>query len=399
MNSKHLSSQSVGAGGSRPAAPYNPVDPIPHAAPENDARQDKDLPPILIVGTGAMAGLFAARLAAAGHPITMLGAWQAGLQALRQHGVRLVEADGHEHSYPVQVASTPQECGAARYALVLVKAWQTERAARQLAGCLAPDGIAISLQNGLGNRETLAQALGAERVGSGISTSGATLLEPGRVRAGGSGILILGEHPRLGGLADWLQTAGFQTEVSADIEALLWGKLVVNAAINPLTALLGVPNGQLLTHRSTRRLAAAIASESAAVAGALDIQLPYPDPLAMVESVALRTAQNCSSMMQDITRQAPTEIDAICGAITQAGERAGVATPLNRALWEMVKRRAAGSFTLPVQARTLRQLLSLLPNPPAQKRPPARLQTAAPKRQEKPARKKPASPAALPRTR
>jgi ketopantoate reductase len=130
-----------------------------------------------------MAGLFAARLAAAGHPITMLGTWQTGLQALRQHGVRLVEADGQEHSHPVQVASTPQECGAARYALVLVKAWQTERAARQLAGCLAPDGIAISLQNGLATANA-GPGIG-RRTRSGISIR-RHAARARRVRAGGA---------------------------------------------------------------------------------------------------------------------------------------------------------------------------------------------------------------------
>jgi 2-dehydropantoate 2-reductase len=313
-----------------------------------------------------MAGLFAARLAAAGHPITMLGTWQTGLQALRQHGVRLVEAGGQEHSYPVQVASTPQECGAARYALVLVKAWQTERAARQLAGCLAPDGIAISLQNGLGNREALAQALGAERVGSGISTSGATLSNRG-ARAGGSAF-----HP---GRTSSPEQAG---RLAAN------GRLPDRGQRGYRGAAVGQAGGQCGDQPAdcpAGRAQRAVAdppfdtppgsrhrSESAAVAGALGIQLPYSDSLAMVEGVAMRTAQNCSSMLQDIIRQAPTEIDAICGAIAQAGERAGVATPLNRALWEMVKQRAAGSFTLPAQARTLRQLLALLPNPPAQKR-------------------------------
>ncbi len=107
-------------------------------------------PPVLIVGTGAMACLFAARLSAAHIQVTMLGTWKEGLMALRQRGVTVVEQDGREQAYPVNVIDNPMECAGAPYALVLVKAWQTEQVARQLASCLAPQGLALTLQNGIG---------------------------------------------------------------------------------------------------------------------------------------------------------------------------------------------------------------------------------------------------------
>ena len=119
---------------------------------------------ILIVGTGALATLFAARLTQVGHSVTMLGSWKHGLDALRENGARLVDSNGHERHYNVHATDDPRECGKAKFALVLVKAWQTERAARQLAECLAPQGLAVTLQNGLGNREALTQSLSPSRV-------------------------------------------------------------------------------------------------------------------------------------------------------------------------------------------------------------------------------------------
>ena len=101
---------------------------------------------LLIVGTGAMACLFAARLSAAGVGVMMLGAWQEGLEALRAHGVRVMGGDGGERVYPVQVADDPVGCAGARYALVLVKSWQTSRAARQLAECLSPEAAQQRIQ-------------------------------------------------------------------------------------------------------------------------------------------------------------------------------------------------------------------------------------------------------------
>lgn len=293
--------------------------------------------PLLIVGTGALACLFAARLAAAGIPVTLLGTWREGLEALRTHGVRVVGTDGSEQAYPVQATADPADCAGARLALVLVKSWQTDRAARQLAGCLAADGLALTLQNGLGNREKLEELLGAGRVALGVTTAGGTLLGPGRVRPGGEGPISLGAHPRLEPLAALLRQAGFEVDQVPAADDLLWSKLVINAAINPLTALLRLPNGELLNRPSARMLMAAAASEAAAVAAALGLRLTFADPVAAAEAVARRTAINHSSMFQDVQRGAPTEIDAICGAIVQAGERCGLPTPVNRALWLLVK--------------------------------------------------------------
>jgi 2-dehydropantoate 2-reductase len=291
---------------------------------------------ILIVGTGAMASLFAARLAGVAE-VTLIGTWEAGLTALETRGVRLVETDGTEESFAVCVARSPEGCPGAKMAIVLVKAWQTHRAADQLAECLHPQGIALTLQNGLGNREILEKALGGERVGFGVTTTGATLLEPGRVRSGGEGPIHFRPHPSMTPLVELLTKAGFVMDPVEDIPGLLWGKLVINSAINPLTALLEVPNGALLESSSTMEVMVNAAEETAAVAAALGVKLPFADPGAQVMDVARSTGENSSSMLQDIRRGAPTEIEAISGAVVREGEHAGVSTPINRTLWHLVQ--------------------------------------------------------------
>jgi len=292
---------------------------------------------LLIVGTGALATLIAARLSEAGHPVTLLGTWQAGLDALRSGGARLVDVEGNERAYPVHATNNPEECRGAKYALVLVKAWQTERAARQLADCLAGDGLAVTLQNGLGNRETLIRDLGPGRVALGVTTAGATLLGPGLARPGGEGVVSIERHPALGPVEEALKSAGFNVELVEEAQSLVWGKLVINAAINPLTALLRVPNGELLERPAARDLMGALARETAQVAGAEKVTLPFSDPAAAAEEVARKTAGNHSSMLQDVSRGAPTEIDAICGAITTRGELHGILTPVNHVCWRLVR--------------------------------------------------------------
>ena len=293
--------------------------------------------PILIVGTGALATLFAARLSAQGHDVTMLGTWQAGLDALDRDGARLADSNGREQAYRVRVTRDPKRVTGIRFAFVLVKAWQTERAARQLADCLADDGLAVTLQNGLGNDDILARSVGRERVALGVTTTGATLLGPGLARAGGEGVVSLEAHPRIEEVERALRGARFNVEVVADAKSLVWGKLVVNAAINPLTALLRIPNGELLTRPSARTVMSALAEETAAVASAQRVKLPFENPIEAAETVARKTALNHSSMFQDVRRGAPTEIVAICGAVTRTGELHGVPTPVNRVCWQLVQ--------------------------------------------------------------
>jgi 2-dehydropantoate 2-reductase len=289
---------------------------------------------ILILGTGALATLFAARLAAAGVSITMLGTWPEGLAALRENGVRM---DGDDRVFYVHATDDPAECKGIRFALVLVKAWQTERAAHQLSGCLAKNGVALTLQNGLGNDTVLAKALGLPRIARGVTTLGATLLAPGLVCLGGDGTVSMEIHPQLSPLGDIIHRAGFVVNTVSDLQSLVWGKLAVSAAINPLTALLRIKNGELLELPSARALMGELARETAAVAKTLGVSLPFPDPQLAAEEVAQRTAENQSSMLQDVLRSARTEIDAINGAVVRLAEENNLKVPVNRTVWSLVK--------------------------------------------------------------
>lgn len=282
-----------------------------------------------------MAGLFGGRLASYAE-VTLLGNWTEGITALRADGIRLLD-NGETVAASVRATDDPSDCEGAISALVLVKSWQTEAAGKMLAECLAPDGVALTLQNGLGNIEVLEAAIGAERAALGVTTSGATLIGPGTVRVGGNGPTHVAPHPRLEPIVDLLESAGFEMHAASDLASLVWGKLAINAGINALTALLEVRNGELLERSHARSLMNEAAAETAHVAQAQGIELPYDDPVREVEGVAERTAENESSMLQDIRRRAPTEVDAINGAVVREGKRYGVSTPVNWSLWNLVR--------------------------------------------------------------
>lgn len=302
--------------------------------PSSSTLQRQD---VLIIGTGAVACLFAARLSAGGVSVVMLGSWPAGLQALSQTGAHLLEANGSEIVQPVRALKSLSECQGIRYALVLVKSWQTEIAAKQLARCLAPDGVALTLQNGFGNYNVLVQALGSRRVAQGALTLGATMIGPGIVRSAGGGVVTVGLHPNLQDMTNLLGRAGMVVETVSDILSVQWGRQVINSAIHPITAILGIPNGELLQRPSARTLLQTAAREAAGVAVARGVHLPYPDPVTACEAIATQTATNISPMLQDVRRGAPTEIEYINGAVVREGEKTGVPTPVNRVLMLLVK--------------------------------------------------------------
>ncbi len=281
-----------------------------------------------ICGTGAMACLFGARLSQRAR-VTLIGTWHDAIEAIRADGIRF-EGDS-ANSFRVDV-KTPEEIPEpAELVLILVKTWQNERIAAYLQNLIAPGGVTLTLQNGLGNREFFGTP-----VCVGTTSSGAALIGPGVIRPGGDG-------PTYAAVPAWvvdlLRGAGFDAHDCGeeDVERMLWGKLVASCGINAVTALLGICNGEVLCRPDAERLMSAAALECAAVARARGVSLPFEDPVAHTRAIAIQTARNRSSMLQDMIRCAPTEVDAINGAVVREGARAGVPVPVNETLWRLVR--------------------------------------------------------------
>ncbi len=287
---------------------------------------------VTILGTGALATFFAARLGRA-HAVAVGGTWSPALDALRAPGAWI---EGEE---PVPVAAGPVESlpGRADVVLVLVKAQHTTAVAPVAARAAGAEGVVLTLQNGLGVRGLLEAAVGPGRVAAGVTDLGATLVGPGRVRAF-PGRVVLESHPRVAPFADALRACGIDAETVSDLRPHAWRKLAVNCALNALTALLDVDNGAVLDDPARRLLVERAAREVAAVAGAAGVALPG-DAAEDALAVARRTAGNRSSMRQDLARHASTEIEFLNGAIAREGLRLGIATPVNAWLAHEVRER------------------------------------------------------------
>jgi 2-dehydropantoate 2-reductase len=290
---------------------------------------------VTILGTGAMACLIGSRLASFAE-VALLGTWLEAIQKIRRDGICVRYDDGVK-SASVLATDSPQACRDSDLVIVLVKSPQTRSAVERAREILKPEGLALTLQNGLGNCDALAEVFGSERSAAGITTLGAYVESPGAIRFGGEGVIWLERHPRIQPAYDLFRQAGFEVGITDDLLSLQWGKLVVNSGMNTLTALLRVPNGRLADRPSLRSLYLDVVAETAAVAKASGIALPYADAAKMAMEVATRTAGNRSSMLQDIENGRELELEAITGAILQAAERAGVDAPLNRMLYRLLK--------------------------------------------------------------
>jgi 2-dehydropantoate 2-reductase len=281
---------------------------------------------VVLFGTGAMACLFGARLASAAD-VTLVGTWAEAIAAIRERGI-LVEDSQGTRSVRVHAQSSDAPPVPADLVLVMVKAWQTRSIASLFPKYLNSEGLAVSLQNGLGNIEIL-----GDRAFPGSTTEGATLLGPGHVKAGGSGQTYAVAPGRV---IQLLLQAGFESHSCSrtDAEGLLWGKLCVSCGISALTATLRILNGELLEKPEVSDLMVRAAEECAAIARAKGIQLPFSNAAAQVKEVARRTARNKSSMYQDVLRGAPTECDAIYGSVVREAGLQGLDVPVNDIFWK-----------------------------------------------------------------
>ncbi|HXC50613.1 MAG TPA: ketopantoate reductase family protein [Candidatus Limnocylindrales bacterium] len=308
---------------------------------------------VLVAGCGAIGTVFACLLAESGSRVEAIGRG-AHFDAVRTAGMEL-EGIWGAHRGSLSHAHDDGRSAAGPFDAVLVtcKAFQTDALLATLdPGCLAERGRVISLQNGLGNVERVANVFGAARTLGGRVIFGTEIARPGcaRVTVEAEPTLIghpLHEHDE--GAAYWaarFRKAGAPADQAASIVAALWAKVFYNAALNPMGALLGLCYGDLPNDPERRRVMDRVMDEAFAVATAEGVRLPWPDADAyrrhFYERLLPVTARHRSSMLQDLERGRPTEIDAITGEVCRRGDSHGVDVSANRVLLALVGSRAPG---------------------------------------------------------
>jgi len=294
---------------------------------------------IVVIGAGAMGSLYGGLLARSGHEVTLVDRWQEHVDAIRMKGLRL---DGITGEIQVRLAAaTEARPASAEVALIQTDTNATREAAEAAARALTPEGFAVTLQNGVGNVETLAKVLGEARVVGGLSYHSALVKAPGRVTHTHAGPTWLGEldgrpSARVEALAAAMAGAGFEPVAVDNILGHIWTKFVHNTAINAVCALLGLRVGEVSMSAGADALQTRIVEETLAVVRAKGIELVDADPMASIKQFCTLKF-NKPSMLQHMEAARRTEVDSLNGAVVRFGKELNIPTPYNEALMWMVK--------------------------------------------------------------
>lgn len=295
---------------------------------------------VCIVGAGALGSAIGACLAGAGTEVWLVNRSAAHVEAIRRDGLRVVGPQGEARlDGPLHATCDPAEVGVADLVIVLVKSFHTREAMTAALGVVGPRTAVLSLQNGLGHEDILADVVGRARVLAGKTYVGGVMLGPGHILSGVAGKhTVIGEldgaaTPRVQRIADVFHGAGLRTEVSDNILGTMWDKLLINVATGALSGITGLVYGELYAIPTLRETALAAVAEAMAVARASGVRLGMAEPVeAWDRAAAGLPFAFKTSMLQSLEKGSVTEIDFINGAVVRAGARVGVPTPVNAAL-------------------------------------------------------------------
>ncbi len=296
-------------------------------------------PRIAVVGAGAVGGYFGGLLARAGAPVVMIGRL-AFVEAVKKNGLFL-DTLHFQESVRVEASTDLSAIRGAEIVLFCVKTTDNAATARAIAPLLAPNALVLSFQNGVDNVEQIRDAAAIEALPTVVYVA-ASVPEPGRVKHVGRGDLVFGpkneETERVAGL---FSRANVPWRISDNIAGELWTKLIWNCALNAVSALGRAKYGQIAASADARKVVETLVDEVLAVARAADIHPPgLEDPKAAIGGafrIATQMAEALSSTAQDLIRGKRTEIDSLNGYISRRGAELGVPTPVNHALYALVK--------------------------------------------------------------
>lgn len=296
---------------------------------------------IAIVGGGALGCYFAARLAEAGLAVTLVDVDRVRLDRIARDGIVLRDDRG-ARTVPVHAATTAARCkGPVDLVMLFTKGMHTAAAVESVAHLARPGTLAVTLQNGLGNAEIIANIFAPENVLIGMTGVPADLEGANTVSSRGDWDTALGAFVpdgarKVEAVANLLRNAGFPVDTTSNVHTRIWEKLSFNAAMNAVSTITRRPNGRMDSEPG-RRLLVAVAEEAASVAEALGVQVDAARVRSKILAALVDHRDHQPSMLQDFEAGRKTEIESINGAVVRAGAAAGVATPVNATLADLVR--------------------------------------------------------------
>ncbi|MGM0509649.1 MAG: ketopantoate reductase family protein [Thermoplasmatota archaeon] len=286
-----------------------------------------------VVGPGSL-GSYLAGMLSIENDVHLIGRRELDIDNIKISGLIDLDTD-------VDYSKDPEDLVDSDCIIICTKSYDTNEAMKEISHHIGENTYILSLQNGLDNEKIISQYVGENRVVGGVTSIGITFIEHGHVKLAGGGDTHIGIFPEgksdfVIELADVFNSAGIKTQITDNVYGHIWKKVIINSGINPLTALTGLKNGEILESDEAHEILIKLCEESARVA-LEEVNLPEGDPVKETENVAELTSENRSSMLQDIENKRKTEIDCINGAVCIAGKKLGIKTPYNKTLTALVK--------------------------------------------------------------
>lgn len=298
---------------------------------------------IAVLGCGSLGSTIGGLLTEAGYDVCLINPLNDHIRRMMDEGLTFIEGE-RERTFPVKVFTDSGKVGPVDLIIVLVKSNFTRSALAGAQELIGPDTVAMSLQNGLGNEEALAEYLGERRVLGGKTYVGGLITEPGKVKIGVKGkATLIGEFDgsiseRARQIGAIFNKSGLNTQVITNIRTLIWEKLLVNVSTGAICGITGLTYGELVRVESVLDMASLAVAEALAVAKAQGIELSETPPRAILDKAVSGLPYDFkTSILQDIERGRHTEVDFINGAIVREGEKCSISTPVNSFLVAMVK--------------------------------------------------------------
>ncbi|BCV23478.1 ketopantoate reductase family protein [Gelria sp. Kuro-4] len=297
---------------------------------------------IAVLGAGAMGSLFGGLLAQAGEDVTLVDVWEDHIKAIKEHGLTMI-CDGVEENVKINAETSPAQVGPVDLVIFLVKGTHTEQAIKNATPMIQPDTRVLTLQNGLGNAEKIADVVGEDKVLFGVIDFASVLLGPGRISSELAKRTI--HFKPLNNIVDdkvkqveqVFRNARINAEISLEVERDIWRKLVINCNLNALCTVCRIRTGTLLDQGEiTQSLFKDITKEIVTVAGAKGINLDFEECMDFLNDLSSKVRGHYPSMTQDLMKKRKTEIEFINGAVVREGKKHGVATPVNETLYHLI---------------------------------------------------------------
>lgn len=305
-----------------------------------------------IIGAGALGLLFGGKLAACGAAVRFWTRTAEQADMLKKKGIRLAESDGtmtliqdpQFEAYSIEEIGGGLKLDPADWLLLTTKQRHLDnRLLASIGRLVGSDTKVVCFQNGVGHLERISTALPGVPLYAAITTEGSKRISPSHIERAGCGMTQIGGYRESAALAQpaesfvkMLEIAGFTAFLSKDIEREIYRKLLINAAINPLTALWRVANGQLLENEERLKMLRQLCNEGVAVYEAYGIPFDT-DMFDKIAAVCRATSTNTSSMLKDVQQGVPTEIDYINGRLVEMARRKGISVPGHETVWQLVR--------------------------------------------------------------